>query len=110
VIWQILYHDGFRFSDEDGTVDDIPIDRCMGALGIWLPGGRSLYNKDNYIWREDYALRHPTGWIEVDDTGLKDHLILAPRQVVKLIKGLTVPWGDYRTVLDLMREMKPNGR
>ncbi|MHC4621338.1 MAG: hypothetical protein ACYTEQ_26650 [Planctomycetota bacterium] len=103
-MWSILYHDGFRFSSGDGTVDEIPFERCFGVMGIWLPDGKSLYNKDFYIWREDFGV-----WIEVDRTGLEDHLCLAPRQVVKLLKGLTVPWAQYHTALDVMKALRPDG-
>ena len=98
-MWRVVYEDGVAYSSTDGPPHDAP---SWGVLGIWQPGGRSLYNKDFYLWREDYD-----GWIEVDHLGLVDHLVTAAPQVTKVLVGRTVPWRQYREVLDVIRDLRP---
>ena len=97
--WCVLYDNGTRYSDQDGSPDGAP---PYGVLGIWQPDGRSLYNKDFYIWRDDYG-----AWIEVDQIGLVDHLVTAARAVTAVKVGRTVPWQQYRAVLDVMKALRP---
>jgi hypothetical protein len=95
--WRIWYEDGTVFSSTDGPPEKSP---AWGVLGIWQRG-RSLYNKDFYIWREDYQ-----SWVEVDQIGLVDHLVTAAPQITAVKVGRTVPWKTYRHVLDVIRDVK----
>lgn len=99
--WRILYEDDASFDSTQGTPEDAP---PWGVLAIWMPGGRSLYNKDYYIWRQDYQT-----WIEVDLVGLIDHLIHHAKDIHAVKVGRVVPWKKYKGVLDVIREARPDG-
>lgn len=92
VRWRILYDDGSVFSDTDGLPVAAP---AWGVEAIWQASPHTpLYNKDYYLWREDYDC-----WIEVDLVGLVDHLVTAAPQITAVKVGRTVPTPTWKAAM-----------
>jgi hypothetical protein len=96
--WKIRYDDGSMWDSTMGQPRDIPFERRFGVLWI-LQGAEHdrLFNKDNYLWREDWNC-----WIECDDSGLKYQLARATPHVTCYMQGSTVPRADW---MESMAEM-----
>lgn len=96
--WRIHYEDAVTFSNLDGSPSQAP---KFGVLAIWQANPEApLYNKDYYIWRDDYDC-----WIEVDLIGLLDHLTSACEYVSVVLIGRCVPTARYRDTLAVLREV-----
>lgn len=97
--WCVLYEDSIRFSDQDGPPDGAP---PYGVLGVWQDEPfRPQYNQDVYIYRTDY------GWLGVDYIGAIDHALHAIDRITAVKLGRRIPWRQYQTVLQVIKELRP---
>lgn len=97
VKWRIHYENGQTFSNEEGLPWEAPV---FGVLFIGQTAPeRPLFNKDYYLWRNDYAC-----WIECDLVGLLDHLTHNAREISAVLLGRTIPSERFESELKLLQE------
>ena len=95
--WRIWYENGTEYTSADGPPHTAP---AWGVQAIeQAPPHDQLFNKDFYLWREDYGC-----WIEVDIVGLIDHLTSAAGQVTALVVGRTVPHPTFSAAMRQLNE------
>ena len=97
--WTIGYEDGSTWSGD--TPRSIPQERRVGVEFIYQGHEHDrLFNKDFYLYREDYGC-----WIDVDWFGLIDHLLVAAHFIPCVLAGRTIPRAAFAVTMAKMNKL-----